>query len=129
MQVNGSLQDMRIIMMSHEDLIKIRGMYLQGACEEAILLNLRAGAKVCQTESVIRADAVYSTSFAGGLKVTEKLELAKQAGATFGVTTDELRTDVIHGDGLYYGVKHHKISCLTLVSPTDRFSARSDVIR
>jgi len=127
-QISVSLRDMRVITMSHEDLIKLRGMYLKGTCEEAVVLNLRSGARVCQIVEVLQMDVAYSVHFAVGLESMEKLTLAEQTAASFDLTVDESLTDVLRGDDLYYGVKLRKLSCFE--GNTDRSplaSIRTDV--
>src|SRR5438034_5531068 len=73
-----SLEHMRILTMSHEDLLKIRSDYLKDTCEQAVLWNLKAGARVCQTEEVLEADLAYRMSFKDGLDISEEAELAKE---------------------------------------------------
>lgn len=113
-QISASLQDMRVITMSHENLIKVRGQYLKGTCEEAVLWNLRSGADVCQTEEVLQADITYRMHFVDGLESTETAALSEQIAASFGLTVDESRGDVIRGEDLYYGVKLRLTSCFRL---------------
>jgi hypothetical protein len=64
---------MRILTIPHEGLLNVRGQYLKGNCEEAIIWNLRAGASVCQTEEVLQADIVYRIELEDRLGASEKL--------------------------------------------------------
>jgi selenocysteine-specific translation elongation factor len=124
-QISVSLENMRVITMSHEDLINVRDKYLKGTCEEAVVLNLQSGAVVCQTAEVLQADMTYRMQFAEGLESMQKVALAKQAAASLDLTVDESRTDVMRGEELYYGVRLRRTSCFSLADNTDRFAAAS----
>ncbi len=104
-RVAASLQNMLIVSMSDDNLIKISNDYLRGNCEQAIIWNLRAGAKVCQTSEVLQADVAYRMSFAGGVAADEKFDLAKQAAGSINVDAKVENVDDIRGNNLYFGVK------------------------
>ncbi|MBL8895348.1 MAG: hypothetical protein JNJ53_12140 [Rhizobiales bacterium] len=112
-RVSASLQDMHVITMTHENLLKIRSKYLAGSCEEAIIWNLQAGANVCQTEEVLQADIAYKVDFEDGLSATEKAELTKEISASVDISHDNTGTDEVRGDDLYFGVKLN-VTCFRL---------------
>jgi len=112
-RVSAAFEDMHVITMSHENLLKIRSKYLTGGCEEAIIWNLRAGADVCQTEEVLQADINYHVDFEEGLTANEKVELTKQIAGSVDVQVDETNTDDVRGEDLYFGVKVN-VSCFRL---------------
>jgi hypothetical protein len=122
-RVSASLQDMHVITMTHENLLKIRSKYLAGSCEEAIIWNLRAGASVCQTEEVLRADIAYKVVFEDGLSATEKAELTKEIGASVDISHDNTGTDEVRGDDLYFGVKLN-VTCFRLDDSGGRVAGR-----
>jgi len=112
--VNVSLRNMSIVTMPYESLIEIRDRYVTGNCEQAVAWNLRAGARVCQTEEVLQADVVYSFGFDDGLGATEKLALAEQFAASIGIEGHVTNTNEVRGDDLYLGVKVRLTNCFKL---------------
>lgn len=104
-RITVSLQDVRVVTMSHEDLIKIQKQYLKGTCAEVVTFNLRNGAKVCQTDEVLQADLVYRMSYADGLESTQKADLARQIAAKTGLAVNSSQVNELRGEDLYYGVK------------------------
>src|SRR5438067_7273796 len=77
-KISISFENMRIVTISDESLFTLRDNYLKGSCEEAVAWNLKNQAKVCQTEEVLEADLAYRMSFADGIGIAEKAEIAKQ---------------------------------------------------
>jgi len=112
-RITVSLQDMRVVTMSHEDLIKVQREYITGSCEEVVVHNLKAGAKVCQTDEVLQADLVYRVSYADGLEITEKADIAKQISASLNLTEDSSQVDELRGENLFYGIKL-RLNCFNL---------------
>jgi len=123
-RVSASLQDMHVITMTHENLLKIRTKYLAGSCEEAIIWNLRAGANVCQTEEVLRADIAYKVIFEDGLSATEKAELTKEIGASVDIGHENTGTDEVRGEDLYFGVKLN-VTCFHLDDSRRRVAGKN----
>ncbi len=113
-RITVSLQDVRVVTMSHEDLIKTQKEYLKGTCAEVVAINLRNGAKVCQTDEVLQADLVYRVSYADGIESTQKAELAKQIAAKTQLTLNESQVEELRGENLYYGIKL-SLNCFYLV--------------
>lgn len=100
-----ALQNMSVVTMSHENMIRVRRTYLKDDCEQAVLWNLRAGADVCQVGEVLQADVAYRLFGVEGIDVNQKLELTEKVKAQIEhpvVTTDN---DEIRGKGLYLGVR------------------------
>jgi hypothetical protein len=112
--IDVSLQDMRILTIPHEGLLNVRGQYLKGNCEEAIIWNLRAGASVCQTEEVLQADIVYRIELEDRLGASEKLELARQAAGSAGIEMRLSQANEVRGEDLYLGVKVGLKHCFRL---------------
>jgi hypothetical protein len=104
-QVDISLEDMQIVTMSSEDLIKIRGDYLKGTCQEAVIWNLRAGASVCQTAEVLRADLAYRMSFTDALNTSQQAELTEKVNTELRLGFDKSSVNEVRGDNLYFGVR------------------------
>ena len=104
-RVSMSLQNAHVVTISDENLIRIRKDFLKGNCEQAVIWNLEAGAKVCQTEEVLRADLAYKMSYSSGLGAREKLDLANQVAGTIVGTNQVKNADEIRGNDLYFGVK------------------------
>ena len=50
--VNVTFKNMRILLMSHERLLKLQQTILSGSCEQAILYNIDAGAKGFLTKPI-----------------------------------------------------------------------------
>ncbi len=113
-RISVSLEDMRVVTMSHEDLLKVQMQFLRGPCEQVVVHNLKAGAKVCQTDEVLQADLVYRVSYADGLEINEKADLAKQISAKLNVTEESSQVDELRGEDLFYGVKL-RLNCFNLM--------------
>jgi len=104
-RVTISFRNMRIVSIADENIYKLRGDYLKGSCKDAVMINLHAGAKVCQTEEVLEADLIYRISFADDVKVEEKAKLAEEVTGSAKLDIDSKSEDEMHGDNLYFGVK------------------------
>jgi hypothetical protein len=119
-----SFQNMRIVTISDENIYKLRGDYLKGGCEQAVIGNLHAGAKVCQTEEVLEADLVYRISFADDVDVDEKAKLAEELTGSVKLDVDNTSEDEMRGNDLYFGVKVG-LKCLELDIPAKNVAMRS----
>ncbi len=112
-RITVSLEDMQVVTMSHEDLIKVQNEYIKGPCEAVVVHNLRAGARVCQTDEVLQADLVYRVSYADGLEISEKADIARRISANLNVTEESSQVDELRGEDLFYGVKL-RLNCFDL---------------
>lgn len=104
--VHLSLRNMRIVVLTQENLLKLRDQYLKGTCEEAIIENVRNGACVRQSEEVLQADLVYIDRVEDTVNSTHHNSAARQEGKVTldlggGGTTD----NTVRGAELFYGVK------------------------
>jgi hypothetical protein len=112
--IGVSLQDISIVTMPYDNLIAVRGEYLKGPCEQAILWNLRKGARVCQSEEVLQADIVYEDRSKDGFGGAGKFELAKDAAASAEVGQQTSMAKQAQGDDLFLGVKVQLNHCFEL---------------
>jgi hypothetical protein len=105
---------MSIVTMPYESLIDIRNRYVTGNCEAAVEWNLRAGARVCQTEEVLQADVVYKFGFEDGLGTSARIALAEQFAASLGIDRQTTSNNEVRGDALFLGVKVRLTNCFRL---------------
>ena len=103
--VNVTFKNMRILLMSHERLLKLQQTILSGSCEQAILYNIEAGAKVCQTEAVLQADMVYTIEYVDNLSSSHQAELTKEIASKVKIEGSRQRANEVTGKALYYGIK------------------------
>lgn len=103
--VRLSLRDMRILFMSDETLRRIRKQYIKDECQEAIMHNLSAGARVCQTEEVLQADAVYRIDYWDKLATDQRIHTAQAFAAKLGLSESTSEVEEIRGNDLFYGIK------------------------
>ncbi len=116
--IEVSLQNMWILSMSGEALIKLQKQYIKDECEQAIHHNLRAGAEVCQVSEVLQADAVYRIDYRSELDSEQKVQASKEIAATINAAADTTTMDVMRGNGLFFGVKvKHYCIVLDNVAP------------
>lgn len=103
--VNVTFKNMRILLMSHEKLLRLQQTILSGSCEQAILYNIEAGAKVCQTQAVLQADMVYTIEYEDSLSSSHQAELTKEIASKVKLEGDRQRANEVVGKALYYGIK------------------------
>lgn len=103
--VRVSLRDARILSMPDETLLEIQKQYIKDTCQEAIMHNLSAGARVCQTEEVLQADAVYRIDYQDETATDQKVEAAQAVAVSLGLSADASEVEEIRGDDLFFGVK------------------------
>jgi hypothetical protein len=124
--VDIALHDISILTMPYEALFGVRTRYLKGTCEEAIVLNLRAGAMVCQTEEALEADILYRAKsedeLGGGLEV----RLSDQAGATAKADRRASDGNEAKGDDLILGVRVRSSNCFVLEKTGQRLAGIGD---
>jgi hypothetical protein len=120
--VNLKVNDMRIFTMSAENMGRVRATYLKDYCEEAVIGNLLAGARVCQTAEVLQADVAYRMSYTEGLSAAQRAGLAKTLAAQADFSVDSSEDDEIRGDDLYIGVKID-LTCFRLDAGRQRLVA------
>jgi Dimerisation domain len=105
--VDVSLRNINIVTMSYQDLIDVRSRYLKGACEDAVIWNLRAGASVCQPEEVLEADLVYKQDGQNGLGGNGKAEATAISGSV-NVDQQTSEADEEQGDDLFLSPRSAK---------------------
>jgi hypothetical protein len=104
--VHLSLRNMRILVLTQEDLLKLRDQYLKDSCEEAIIHNVRNGACVRQSKEVLQADLVYTVRFKDDVNRTQHISAAPQEGEHILGLSGEADTDnLVSGKKLFFGVK------------------------
>lgn len=103
--VNVTFKNMRILLMSHEKLLELQGQILNGSCEQAILYNIDAGARVCQTEAVLQADMVYTIEYRDGVSSSQQVDFTKEIASKVDIEAGHTRANEITGEGLFYGIK------------------------
>jgi hypothetical protein len=122
---NVSLQNINIVTISDEGLIAVRSQYLKGTCEEAVVWNLEAGAKVCQPEEVLEADLVYKTNVQNGLGGGGKVEFGGQAAGSVHADEQASEHSEVQGDDLFLGARVSPNHCLQLPDSRQKVAARS----
>jgi hypothetical protein len=120
--VDLKVNDMRIFTMSAENMGKVRDTYLKDQCEKAVIGNLLAGARVCQTAEVLQADVAYRMSYTEGLSTEQRAGLTKQLSAQADFGSDSSENDEVRGDDLYIGVKID-LTCFRLDAGKQRLAA------
>ncbi len=103
----------KVWMLTAQTVRDLRKKYLRGACQEAIVYELKKGYKVCQTKSVIISDVVYRVSLDSNV-VTGAEIMDVEVGAG-GIHT-------VEGKQIFHAVKLDE-ACLLL---NDRASVSSD---
>ena len=99
------LKDVNFVHMTHQSLYELQEKYLTGACEEAIFHNLRAGARVCQTIAVLRADLVYRVSEEQALSTEQRAQIKAAVEAELEIRGGHGLSEEVLGDNLYFGVR------------------------
>ena len=97
-------ENVKIFLMTHETLFKLRES-IKGSCEKAIIINLNAGARVCQSEAVLQADVVYSIEFEDEVEVVQKNKMIKKIAQILNLNSESSMDQKIRGNALYYGIK------------------------
>lgn len=101
-----SLRNMRIVVLSQEDLLRIRDQYLKGGCEHAIAHKTKNGACVRQSKEVLRADLVYTFHFKEGINSMHHMSATQQETKySMGLGGIFDTDNIISGKKLFYGVK------------------------
>lgn len=103
----------KVWMLTAQTVRDLRKKYLRGACQEAIIFELKKGYKVCQTKSAIISDVVYRVSFDSD--VITGVEIMDVDVGTDGIHT-------VEGKKIFHAVKLDE-ACLLL---NDRASVSSD---
>ena len=103
--VNVTFKNMRILLMSHEKLLNLQQELLGGSCEQAILYNIEAGAKVCQTEAVLQADMVYTIEYRDNLSSSQQAALTKKIASKVDLESEIQHSNQVTGEALYFGIK------------------------
>jgi hypothetical protein len=97
--VNLSLQNSTLLQITEEELILVQRQVIKDACQEAIELSIKSGARVCQTRAALMGDLVYDIVYGEtGSAHTDN------AGPTVKVDINQENSDRIVGKGLIYGV-------------------------
>ena len=101
-----SLQNVRIVLLTQENLLKLRDRYLKGTCEQAIIHNTKNGACVKQSKAVLKADLVYTVSFEENANMKQHISNGTQKiKHTFGLERVSDAENIVSGKQLFYGVK------------------------
>lgn len=103
--VQLSLRNMRILLLTDEDLYELQEKYLKGSCEKAIIHNIEHGAEVCQAKAVIQADMVYRVFYTNSIGSEQQATVAEEIGASVESIVAHQGNNEYKGDGLYYGVR------------------------
>jgi len=103
--VHLKLENTNILLISDEALISARNSLLKGPCEEAVLQNLSAGARVCQTRAVLEADVSYEIKYNDDVSLGDRAQLNSKAAAKLNLAAHQISTDRITGRHLFFGVK------------------------
>ncbi len=100
-----SMKNMQIISMADDNLMNVRRTYLKDSCEQAVIWNLHAGAKVCQTGEVLQADLDYDAASTETLNADQRVRLAKELSENAGLSLNSMSKDQMQGRNLYFGIK------------------------
>jgi len=113
--VHISLKNMKVVVLTQEDLLKVRNQYLKGSCEEAIIHNTKNGACVRQSKEVLQADLVYTDRVRNNIGSTAHYNRAGQQNNlhTLNVNGTADTANNTKGKKLFYGVKLSP-GCLTI---------------
>ncbi len=103
--VQLELTEVTHVTMPDQSLLELESKFLGGACEQAIVHNLRAGAKVCQTASVLQADLVYRVDSSQALTAEQRAALQGQIEAELGIGGGNAQASEVLGDDLFIGVR------------------------
>jgi hypothetical protein len=97
--VNLSLQNSILLQITEEELILVQRQIIKDACQEAIEISIKSGARVCQTRAALMGDLVYDMVYydSGSARTNN-------TGPTVKVDTDGENSDRVVGKGLIYGV-------------------------
>jgi len=97
--VNLSLQNSTLLQITEEELLLVQREIIKDACQEAIEISIKSGARVCQTRAALMGDVVYDIVYdKGGSAGTNN------DGPTVKVDSNGENSDRIVGKGLIYGV-------------------------
>ena len=109
-----ALRTIYVVTLSDEGLSGVRSKYLKDACEENVIWNLRAGARVCQSEEVLEADLVDKTNVQDELGAGAKVGIAGRA--TGSVASDQQAKNHFEtrGDDLFLGARVGDRHCFQL---------------
>jgi hypothetical protein len=100
-----SMKNMQIVSMADSDLMKVRSSYLKDNCEAAIVVNLRAGSRVCQTSEALQADLDYDLAFTEELSAEQRAQLSKALSEASDISLNTETKDQTQGKELYFGIK------------------------
>lgn len=104
--VHLSLRNMRVVVLTQENLLKLRDQYLKGSCEEAIIHNTRNGGCVRQSKEILQADLVYTVRVRDDIHSTHHITAARQEGKhNLGLGGNADTDQTVSGEKLFYGVK------------------------
>jgi hypothetical protein len=106
-KVDIALENMLVVTMSHENMIRVRRDYLKDECEQAVVWNLQAGAAVCQVAEVLQADVAYRMSGVEGIDFRQKVDLKRQIMTQIEIEPSLMTAggDEIRGKELFFGVR------------------------
>jgi hypothetical protein len=103
--VEVDLRNMNIVTIADDNLIAVRNEYLKGPCEQAVIINLQHGAKVCQPEEVLEADVVTKDGSQDGFGTGGELTLASQARGSAKVDGSWSEVHQGQGTNLFLGAR------------------------
>lgn len=107
--IRMSLRNMRVVVLTQENLLKLRDQYLKGTCEEAVIHNVKNGGCVRQSKEILQADLVYTVRVKGDIQAMHNIKISapqhKGGSHTPGVGGITDSDDFISGEKLFYGVK------------------------
>ena len=103
----------------------VRSLYLKGTCQEAVIWNLEAGARVCQPQEVLEADVVYKGSAENGLGGGGKRGIAGRATGSMHTDRQQSKRYVIQGNDFFLGARVNLSHCIQLPQNREKFAVRS----
>jgi hypothetical protein len=93
-----SLHNSSILQITDEDLILVQKELIKGPCQEAIDINIRNGATVCQARAALVGDLTYEIIDEKSISTPGRKDTVPMLGESQG------RVDQMGGKGLIYGV-------------------------
>jgi hypothetical protein len=105
-----ALRNIYVVTLSDEGLSGVRSKYLKDACEENVIWNLRAGARVCQSEEVLEADLGAGAKVGIAGRATGSVASDQQAKNHFETRGDDLFLGAKVGDRYCFQLDNGQIS-------------------
>jgi hypothetical protein len=110
---NLSLRNSTILQISDEELLLVQRAVVKDSCMEAIEINIRSGATVCQTRAAIKGDLVYDTTYENHGSVHVK----DHGSSGLQLEPNQGNKDRVVGQGLIYGVNFASLGIVFNTTP------------